>query len=272
MKKALFLFLFIGLISGNFFTAQAQIEDFSIGQKFGLKSKFTDYNYNIAVYLPRDYEANKNKQDYPTLYLFLGGDNMFHSVSGMVHLMSDQGQIPQMIVVGITNISWWHDLTPEKLEWKPEAGGGKDFLNFVSQQLISIIDKNYATSSHRIFMGHSLGGMFGIYTLTEEKDLFNDFVLISPSIADRANSLFGKLEKTVKTSKSFEHDIYMTMGNEGDRIARGMHKVSAALTLFDGPNLNWKMKEMDGHNHFTLMIPTMFDGLRYVCKNEMKDE
>ena len=268
MKKATSLFFVFFFLSIQLILAQSTDSDFTIGKQFILKSKANNYEYNIAVYLPTDYSEG---QSYPSLYLFLGRENMFHATTGMVRLMSDQGQIPGMIVVGITNISWWTDLTPEKLDWREETGGAKEFLSFVSDQLIPEIDQRYITTDHRIYMGHSLGGMFGIYALIEEESLFDDFVLISPSIAERGDLLFEKLEEKVKESKNFQHDIYMTMGNEANRIARSLHKVSTAFTLYEGNNLNWKMKEMDGHNHFTLMIPTIFEGLRFVCKNDQED-
>ena len=236
MKNAFLLLTF--LFSFNLLAQQNPV---SIGTKFELKSNFTDYDYKISVYTPRNYEKNKGEKEYPVAYLFLGNDDMFHAATGMIELMSNQRQIPEMIVVGITNISWWPDLTPDKVKGRDGTGGGADFLSFVSKQLIPKIDKEYSTNDHRIYLGHSLGGMYGVYMLTDAEPLFDDLILISPSIVKRADSLFPKLEKMVKTNPDFKHDIYITMGsNEGDRIELGLDKVDEVLKLYQGNNLNWK--------------------------------
>ena len=272
MKKALLLILGSFFLSIIFLSAQEKTGELSIGDKFNMTSSVNDYTYELSVFLPDNYEEEKDKQ-YPTLFLFLGGEHMFHAASGMSRLLSRHGEIPEMIVVGINNISWWKDLTPEKLEWKEEAGGGKDFLDFLSQQLLPHIDNSYRTTDHRIFMGHSLGGMYGIYMLSEAEQLFDDFVLISPSVQDRANSLFEKLEQTIAAEKDFKHDVYITIGgDEGRRITKGMHKLATVFTEHGRKQFNWKTISMDGHNHFSLMVPTIMEGLIYVCENDMLKE
>ncbi|MEM7369707.1 MAG: alpha/beta hydrolase-fold protein [Bacteroidota bacterium] len=259
-------------LSAQILPAQTSKQAVTIGQTYELTSQYTDFAYDVSVYLPDNYEERKDTLDYPCLYLFIGGEDLFHCATGVTRLLARHREIPEMIVVGVTNIRWWPDLTPEKVEWREDAGEGKDFLAFVSNQLIPFVDKNFSTNDHSLYMGHSLGGLFGVYTLTESHNLFDDYILISPSVQDRANSLFGQLEETLANEKEMNNDVYFTMGSEGNRISKGSHKIATAFSGYEGKNLKWRLEVMPDKNHFTTMIPTMVNGLKYVTANEMEKD
>ncbi len=66
------------------------------------------------------------------------------------------GDLPEMIVVGVPNTDRMRDLTPTPVAGK--FGGGDNFLDFIELELIPYIEERYPVSSHRTFVGHSLGG------------------------------------------------------------------------------------------------------------------
>ncbi len=69
----------------------------------------------------------------------------------------------------------------------PDAGGRRhegadDFLRFIAEELIPLIDENYPTRrGDRTYFGHSLGGAFGLYTLFTKPELFGRFIVSSPA-------------------------------------------------------------------------------------------
>ncbi len=252
--------------------AQTSAGEVVIGNRVEIKSQFSDYTYNVSVYLPIKYGTEKEipDQQYPVLYLFIGWDHMFHAASGIVGLLEDFEEIPDMIVVGITNINWWKDLTPEQIAGRNDSGGAEVFLDFINQQLMPYVESTYRTSEHRLFMGHSLGGMFGIYALTEQAGLFEDYVLLSPSIEGRANTLYPKLSNIMTSSKNLENNIYMIVGSEGERMDRGMAKLSDAFSQCESDDFRWEMERRDDLNHFTIVLPGMMNGLKFVAKDDVE--
>src|SRR5262249_27209318 len=68
----------------------------------------------------------------------------------------------------------------------PEPGaknyhGAEDFRRFIGEELIPLIDQRYETvPGNRTYFGHSGGGLFGLYTLCTQPDLFRNYILSSP--------------------------------------------------------------------------------------------
>ena len=262
----------VGLTNSFSQTPSGMVE---IGQRLKIPSKFKDYTYDISVYLPIHYNrdsADKQKR-YPVLYLFIGWDHMFHAATGVAGLLGDFQEIPEMIVVGITNIDWWHDLTPQNVvDHQGLTGGASNFLKFVSEQLFPYVEGNYKTTDHRLFMGHSLGGLFGVYTLLDDPGRFTDYVLLSPSIEDRANSLYPKLNELMASEQELSNDIYMIVGSEGNRMNRGIFKLATAFSRRNGRGFRWELERREDLNHFTIVLPGMINGLKFVAKKELSSQ
>lgn len=75
--------------------------------KFDLASKATGQEYALFVSLPNDYAA-KDTVKYPVLYV-LDGNFMFPVINSFKHLLTETGDVHDMIVVGIgyhTTSSW----------------------------------------------------------------------------------------------------------------------------------------------------------------------
>ncbi|MCK4676626.1 MAG: alpha/beta hydrolase [Bacteroidales bacterium] len=148
-----------------------------IGEKVTFKSNILDENRTILVYLPQSY--NQTDFCYPVMYLLDGGFH-FHHTSGIVGFMSRAGIIPEMIVIGITNVDRNRDFSPTRTEQIPTSGGAEKFLSFLSDELIPFVDRNYRTLPYEILVGHSFGGTFATYTLLNRPETFNAYIAISP--------------------------------------------------------------------------------------------
>jgi uncharacterized protein len=58
----------------------------------------------------------------------------------------------------------------------PTSDAG-NFLQFIKEELISIVEKEYrADPSRRILVGHSCGGLFGVFALFEAPGLFDTLI------------------------------------------------------------------------------------------------
>ncbi|TNH04852.1 alpha/beta hydrolase [Testudinibacter sp. TR-2022] len=67
-----------------------------------------------------------------------------------------------------------------------QGGGAADFLRFFSDELqphfITQVSHNTATPMKQIFFGHSFGGLFGLFSLFQQPQRFDEYVLASPSL------------------------------------------------------------------------------------------
>jgi uncharacterized protein len=151
-----------------------------------LTSKIAGRTYQLSVLLPARYDSSD--QRYPVLYVLDGGWN-FSFLHGLSDTLSYAERLPEMIIVGIdyglpyTELmkARAHDFTPTA--WKPNAGGAGVYLHFLENELIPFIDATYRTDPRdRGLLGHSYGGLFGIYAWLERPTLFQHIVAASPSI------------------------------------------------------------------------------------------
>jgi len=94
------------------------------------------------------------KKHYPVFIVF-DGDYLFEIVSGNVDYMSFWGDIPEAIVVGINQIdSRYNDTSViDNINFTPISSTA-NFFEFVSQELIPYINKNYRTTKFRVAVGH----------------------------------------------------------------------------------------------------------------------
>ncbi|MEM6697770.1 MAG: alpha/beta hydrolase-fold protein [Bacteroidota bacterium] len=264
MSKSIFTLLFTAsiLFSSN---AQINLQETPTGEHFELKADHRADNYRILVTLPRGYEKEDRK--YPCLYLFYGDVNKVQAASGLVNMLYLSGQIPPVIVVGVTNMNWGLDLTPIPVEGRKESGGADAYHNFVTQDLFKVVDERYKTSDRRIMMGHSFGGLFGVHCFMKNPNDFDDYLLLSPSISKRADYLETAFKKKITSDTSLKNQFYYSVGSESTRIMRG------ALWLYDGlnaanENIRWQFELVEGTNHGSVVPISFMNGLKFIFEEQ----
>jgi len=112
----------------------------------------------------------------------------------VVDRLSEEGSIPEMIVVGVANVDRYRDLSPAGRRGNPS--GIEPFSRFVVEDLIPYVESEYRTKDYRVLMGPQAGAAFGLYTLTKRQGLFDAYILENPF------------------RSAPEHDVLMTMVRE----------------------------------------------------------
>lgn len=150
-------------------------------------SKIVGQEYDLYIHLPRNY--SNNKQKYPVLYL-LDAQWDFPLVTAIYGQQFYDGFLPGLIIIGIT---WGgktpnhdslraRDLTPTNVAALRQSGNAPKFLAFIKNELIPFVESQYRVTNDRTLMGSSLGGLFTLYTLFTETNLFQRCVLTSPAL------------------------------------------------------------------------------------------
>jgi predicted alpha/beta superfamily hydrolase len=169
-----------------------------LGDTVVLRSEVLDQMRTVYVGLPSSY--HQSRRSYPVLYL-LDANWHFPIVVAQARYLSECRAsdiiAPEFIVVGIENIDRDHDFTPTHVpDYKgmsfPTSGGATEFLQFLEQELIPLVDGTYRTVDHRLLAGWSFGGLFTVYAMLERPDLFSAYIGISPSIWWQDDALVKK--------------------------------------------------------------------------------
>ncbi|WP_102272039.1 alpha/beta hydrolase [Cytobacillus massiliigabonensis] len=165
-----------------------------------LHSKRTDNSYHIKVALP---PFPPNQEGYPIIYI-LDGNSYFQFARDVVRLQSKNALktfVNDAIIVGIGHTGEdkdvskrrFHDFTapaenytyPDRLRGRDlgEHGGAERFLAFIQEELKPEIESRYSIHMERqALFGHSLSGLFTLWTLFKEPYAFQTYLAVSPSI------------------------------------------------------------------------------------------
>jgi predicted alpha/beta superfamily hydrolase len=146
----------------------------SSAHSFKIASTILKETRRILVVLPPSYSQSAPDRRYPVTVV-VDGEYLIAPVAAVSDELSRNGQIPESVIVGIENIGggdWLasnkkrvYDLTPPGLSVSGSTlnEGGDRFLDFIEQELLPAVDRQYRTAAPRSFVGVSSGGILATY-------------------------------------------------------------------------------------------------------------
>ncbi len=226
----LFLLLHVFGLNGQEQANILEEADFSIGKSIRIHSSILNEDRILNVYFPSSYSSDDSKS-YPVIYLLDGSkDEDFIHISGIVQFGSFPwiNIIPESIVVGIGNVDRKRDFTypsGNKLDQEdfPTSGHSAKFIEFIEKELQLLIDSTYRTKYQKTIIGQSLGGLLATQILLEKPDLFDQYIIVSPSLWWDDEQLLKRTIQKAQSTKS----IYIAVGKEGAVMER------TALELYE---------------------------------------
>jgi len=237
--------------------------------KLVLKSTVLGEDRVVLVRTPAGYETNKLK--YPVLYMTDGDAHMGHTAS-TIEFLTQNGRIPDLIVVGVTNTDRTRDLTPAKSTDKtpegelrfPTSGGADNFLKFFETELIPEIEERYRVQPYRILAGHSLGGLFAIHAMITKPGLFNSFIAVSPSLQWENSEALKRVTDFLKNQKEMKVSLFVSIGNEPGAIGADFDRFKEVLSKTNIKGFEWQAERMADEDHGSVVLRSHYFGLRKV--------
>lgn len=221
-------------------------------QLLHFNSKIAKQDYDLYINLPRNYsDANKK---FPVLFL-LDAQWDFPLVQAIFGEQYFDGFVPDIVVVGITwgganpnyDLLRRGDFTPSDVKDSQPSGKAPVFLEFIKKELIPFVESNYKVSNDRALMGSSLGGLFTIYAMFSETNLFNKYILTSPAL-NWDNDFIYNVEKSFAEKKS-ELPVKLAMAIGGYEDVPMLQKFVDLLKERKYKNLEMQYKVIDGIGH-----------------------
>jgi predicted alpha/beta superfamily hydrolase len=245
-----------------------------------LKSKYVDQEYKINIFFPKDYKKETSR--YPVVYV-LDAEYNFGCVAYIARRLIKNKDIPKVLLAGIAYDTTYEDfydkrsrdLTPFSKIHGYKTGGAESFTSFIQTELIPFIDKNYRTiPGERTIVGHSFGGLYCSYVLFQHPNLFNRYIIVSPSLWYSNKVVFEYEEKFAIEHKDLPASIYLAAGeDESSRVRDTTQMLGNRLKERGYPNLHLKASIVEGENHRSLFPYAFTRGIRFVfaAKENIKD-
>ena len=270
MQKSLYLtFSLVFLL--NFLSAQKT--PFVLGQIDTLHSTILGEPRVLNIYLPPGYSPD-SAATYPVIYLLDGGaDEDFIHIAGLVQFSSFPWveHLPPSILVGIANVNRRRDFTyPAATGYQlPDfaaaykdtykvAGGSAKFMAFIEQELQPYVDQQYKTNGQKMLIGQSLAGLFAVEVLLKKPQLFNGYVIMSPSLWWDNESLLTQSPVAPLPNTR----VYLAVGKEGKRMVGDAKKLAHLLkpAFSNGQVL---FEYLPKEDHGTILHPAVGSAFRW---------
>ena len=250
-------------------------EDNTKDNKIVVESKILDEKRICLINLPDSYyNSSRTDKKYPVIIL-LDGYTFFKTAVGVIHFMSSDRNrnylMPESIIVAIENVDRERDFTVTKLKTKrPNTmGGGLKFLDFIQEELVPFLDKNYRTEQTRTLIGHSLGGLLTVNAYIDKNSIFDAYIAIDPSIWWNEKIIKNKVEAV--TSKSLNKKLYIATANQGEaNYQRNKKRHDLLYTSFKEKFETEgyiKIDYFEKENHRSVPLIALYEGLKYLNQN-----
>ena len=247
---------------------EATKQAFIIGERLEYHSSVLNEDRILNIYLPNGYTADNDKK-YPVIYLLDGSkDEDFIHVAGIVQFGSYPwiNMIEESIVVGIENVDRKRDFCfPTTIEQDkkdfPTTGGSEAFIKFIESELQPYIDGAYKVKDEKTIIGQSLGGLLATEILAKKPDLFDKYVIVSPSLWWDNQSLLDMEFASYTEEKS----IYITVGEEGKIMKRDAKALYKKLKKSKQPTALLEhhfLKEQDHGDALHLGVYNAFEAMK----------
>lgn len=263
MRKKMLIFSFGLILLVLCGVVKGEEGDIVIGKRITLISKVLNEDRDIWIYTPAQYE--RTDTSYPVIYL-LDGDGHFHHATGIVQFIATRGIGPDHIVIAIPNTDRTRDLSTSRVEERPTSGGAEAFLDFFKKELFPYVESKYRTQPYRILIGHSLGGLFSVYTMLTYPDMFNAHIAISPWLVWDDGDVFKRSPDLLAKHQSLNKFLFISIGDEA-QLEPTLNQFCELLEGKAPADLSWKYVKMGNENHGTLVHRTIYDGLEELYKD-----
>ena len=256
---------------------------FVLGSIVELQSKVLSEKRVLNVYLPEGYDQGDTIK-YPVVYLLDGSadEDFIHTVGlFQFNTFSWIDRVPKSIVVGIATVDRRRDFTfPSTIESEkknyPTTGHSDKFISFLENELKPFINSRYKTNLSAMLIGQSLGGLLATEVLLKKPELFNKYLIISPSIWwDNGSLLNQPIQKIEQLNQ--RTDVYVAVGKEGLTPSEQPRVMEVDANLLVEKLKGSKNKNVEiifdylpDEDHATISHQAIFNGLRMLYPAKSK--
>ena len=218
-------------------------------------------DYQLSIALPAGYAQHPEKR-YPVLYLTDGYWDfpLLCAIDG--NLYYDQ-VLPEVIIVGLGyagenpnyDVLRSYDLTPvadaSKHKNETQAGHAGEFLGVLEHEIIPFVEREYRVdSTYRVLEGHSQGGLFALYAMFTNPDLFQAYVALSPAVDWGDEWIFRCEAQFAQSGRPLHSRLFLTgAADEWPFLISSILRFNTQLRTHVHPGLTYEWRLLDGERH-----------------------
>jgi uncharacterized protein len=234
-----------------------------------------DRQYQLYIALPASYGKEPARR-YPVVY-FTDAYWVYQKARAIYRGLEHDKTIPEVILVGIgyvgENLDYNElrttDLSPPVQTRNMFAPGlivghADQFLRMIETQAIPLIEREYrADPRQRVLMGGSLGGGFALYALYARHELFQGYVVASPTLG----TLWQYEEDFMRSGRAVNARLFISVGDLEAHTFQNeielFHRRIAARNYLAG---GYRYRRYESMRHDGAILSGLQEGLQYVLE------
>jgi tetratricopeptide (TPR) repeat protein len=255
----------------SFFANAIDITTLNPVESLKIKSKLFKEPIEYNVTLPQGYiqESNKDKK-YFVIFDLHPRSQPF--LSGLQDWLSHNGDWPWPETIVITPKDYnaeFADLFAQLVD-NPK---NQSILDYFESDLLKTIDAKYRTNGFKIYNGFVSNGAFGLYILLNRPQLFNAYIISSPSLANDFGAI--TLDATEKLAQQDDklRFLYLSIGDHKyeqgnlasfDVFAQTLKKVAPTT-------LDWQVHHNNKNSFMSRPIVSVVNGIEALFADMFTD-
>ena len=129
------------------------------------------------------------------------------------------------------------------------------FISFIEKELEPYIQNNYKVNRIRTIIGQSLGGLLATEILLKKPFLFDNYIIVSPSLWWNNESLLTAAPGLLSKSSLKNAEVIISVGAEGKEMEGDAKKLSETLRSSGGKVHYLTLPE---ENHLTILHNSVY--------------
>lgn len=241
-------------------------------QKVTMKSP-SGIGYELVITLPASYKNSADKR-YPVLY-YTDAQWDAPLLNSIYSDLEFDRTIPEMMMVGISysgekpnyTLLRTKDYTPTNdKSFERDSGGGPAFLKFIKESVIPKVETEYRIDSNRrAIAGWSFGGLFALYAMYSEPELFKRCVAISPATQWHREYISQLDDEFFKSNKTLNVRLFISYAqNENAEFVASVAGFQNKLENRKMPQLQLMNYSVENMRHAGAKASAYAQGLAWV--------
>ena len=218
----------------------------------------------------------------PTLYL-LDAEYSFPLAAAIIDHLSARGRIDPVIAVSIAykdkshyRLNRTRDYTPYHVksggygeEFQKVSGGGGEFLRVIEKEIIPVVEARFGETRRRGLVGDSYGGLFATYAFETARTLFDDYIIVSPSLWYADGKIVKDVEKSCAKGRNaaaarviLEVGAYEEQPENGHAMVSDLARLNSVMKACASRDVETYYRVFDDETHASVFPAALSTGLR----------
>ena len=183
------------------------------------------------------------------------GEDFLH-IAGLVQVLTGNGTMRPVLVVGIENTERRRDMTgptesAEDRKIAPRVGGSAVFRAFIRDELMPEVRKRYRTTTETAIVGESLAGLFVVETFLLAPELFDTYIAFDPSLWWNNGKVVAGAGEALRGKSLAGKSLFIA--SSGD--AKLIEPVTRLAAVVEKSDARIRHEHMAGETHATIYHP-----------------